>query len=97
MNRIMMLKANSPAIHQLGNLSRNCDDYIRVGTEIDGYYIGNFEEGFGFINVKFKKEDCRPCTESEIEKVNRSYFSVNGHFLYRMYVDSDGNFSAKGD
>lgn len=96
MSRIMVLKAGRPAIHQLGNLGRNRDDFIRVGTDDGEYYIGNFEEGFGFINVKFKKEDCRPLTESEVEKINKSYFSINGRPFYKMYVDKDGNFSAKG-
>jgi len=44
----MILKANSPAIHKLGNIGRNIDDKIRIHSEDDIHYIGSFEEGFGF-------------------------------------------------
>jgi len=91
MNKIMMLKGGSPTIHKTGDISRKCDDKIRVHSEDDTYYIGNFEEGFGFINVKFNKADCRPLTQMEREKLNGSWYSINGVPLYRIYVDEEGN------
>ena len=91
MNKIMMLKANSPAIHKLGDIGRNIDDKIRIHSEDDTYYIGSFEEGYGFINVKFNKSDCRPLTQEEREKLNGSWYGINGNPLYRIYVDDEGN------
>jgi len=91
MNKIMMLKANSPAIHKLGDIGRNIDDKIRIHSEDDTHYIGNFEEGFGFINVKFNKLNCRPLTKEERENLNGSWYGINGNPLYRIYVDEEGN------
>jgi len=87
----MMLKANSPAIHKTGDISRKCDDKIRIHSEDDTYYIGNFEEGYGFINVKFNKSDCRSLTLEERENLNGSWYGINGTPLYRIYVDEEGN------
>ncbi len=91
MNKIMVLKGGSPAIHKLGDIGRKNDDYIRVYDETENYYIGNFEEGFGFVDVKFRKEDCRPLTEEERKQINRKWYSINGSLLYRIYVDDEGN------
>jgi len=91
MNKIMMLKANSPAIHKLGNIGRNIDDKIRIHSEDDTHYIGSFEEGYGFINVKFNKSDCRQLTLEERENLNGSWYGINGNPLYRIYVDDEGN------
>jgi len=91
LNKIMILKANSPAIHKLGNIGRNIDDKIRIHSEDENNYIGNFEEGFGFINVKFNKSDCRPLTPEERENLNGSWYGINGNPLYRIYVDEEGN------
>jgi len=73
MNKIMMLKANSPAIHKLGDIGRNIDDKIRIHSEDESHYIGSFEEGYGFINVKFNKSDCRLLTQEEREKLNGNW------------------------
>ena len=91
MNKIMILKANSPAIHKLGNIGRSVDDKIRIHSEDETNYIGNFEEGFGFIDVKFNKNDCRPLTQEEREDLNGSWYGINGNPLYRIYVDNEGN------
>ena len=91
MNKIMMLKANSPAIHKLGNIGRDIDDKIRIHSEDENYYIGSFEEGYGFINVKFNKSDCRSLTLEERENLNGSWYGINGTPLYRIYVDEEGN------
>jgi len=91
MNKIMMLKANSPATHKLGDIGRKYDDKIRIHSEDENYYIGSFEEGFGFINVKFNKSNCRQLTQMEREKLNGSWYGINGNPLYRIYVDEEGN------
>jgi hypothetical protein len=92
LNRIMVLKGESPAMHQLGNIGRDNDDYIRVYAEDGEYWVGCFEEGFGFIDVKFKKADCRNITGEEREFINRQYYSLNGkEILYKINVDEEGN------
>lgn len=78
-------------MHKLGNIGRDIDDKIRIHSEDDTHYIGNFEEGFGFIDVKFRKEDCRSLTKEEREKLNGSWYGINGNPLYRIYVDEEGN------
>jgi hypothetical protein len=87
----MILKGGSPAIHKLGDIGRENDSKIRVGNEDEEYYIGNFEEGFGFIDVKFKKSDCRPLTNEERDNLNGSWYTINGNPLYKIYVDEEGN------
>jgi hypothetical protein len=91
MNRVMILKGGSPAIHKLGDIGRPEDDYIRVHSETDTHYIGNFEEGYGFIDVQFNKEDCRPLTDNEVKEMNGKWYSINGNPLYKIYLDKDGN------
>jgi hypothetical protein len=91
MNKIMILKGGSPALHKLGDISRETDDFIRIHSETKEYYIGSFEEGFGFIDVKFKKEDCRLLTEEERKDLNGKWYGINSTPLYRIYVDEQGN------
>lgn len=69
MKKFMLLKKGGKALHLLGDISRDYYDaeLIYVHDETDEYYIGHFAEGFGFINVKFLKTDCRDATEEEIE------------------------------
>lgn len=96
-NRMMVLKGNSPAIHKLGDIRRDEDDLIRVWEEEGEYYIGCFEEGFGFVNVRFNKNDCRCLTPKEIADMNGRWYSINNTPLHRIYLDKDGNFvSGKG-
>ncbi len=87
----MVLNGGSPAIHLLSNIGREDDAYIRVHDEDNEYYIGNFEEGYGFIDVKFRKQDCRPLTLDEIEDLNKKWFAINGHRLYKIQLDKNGN------
>ena len=87
----MILKGGSPAIHKLGDIWRPVDDLIRVHSENENQYIGNFEEGFGFIDVKFDKNDCRPLTQEEREELNGTWYTISGNPLYKIYVDTEGN------
>lgn len=66
--RLYLLKNGSDAIHKMGNIKRDEFDaeLIIVKSEDADYYIGNFAEGFGFIDVKFRKEDCRKATLEEL-------------------------------
>lgn len=92
MNRIMVLKGGSPALHMLGNIGRAKDDYIRVHREENGYYVGSFEEGFGFIEVRFKKDDCRMLTAEEVNTLNKQYYAINEKPLYKIHISEYGDF-----
>ena len=91
MNKIMMLKGGSPAEHKLGNIGRDEDDYIRVWEENEEFFIGAFEEGYGFTDVNFYKSDVRPLTEDEIAFINRMWLTINGNVLFKYEVDMNGN------
>lgn len=79
MNKIMILKGGSPAIHKLGDIGRKEDDLVRIYKETDTHYIGNFEEGYGFIDVKFRKEDCRSLNKEEIDNLNGEWVTIHGN------------------
>lgn len=90
--RIMCLAGGSPAYHKLGDIGREEDDYIRVFAESEHYYQGVFEEGFGFINVRFPKVNVKPLTQEQINDLNGKYYSINGRSLYVIKLDNDGYF-----
>lgn len=93
--RIMVLKGGSPAIHLLGDIGRDEDDFIWVESETEDQYIGHFEEGLGFINVRFNKADVRPCTTEEIDKLNECYFIINNTVMYKNKFNHDGTVGKK--
>jgi hypothetical protein len=66
-SRYFLLKKGSPAYHKTGNISRDYfeAELIVVHNEDDEFYIGNFAEGYGFVDIKFRKTDCREATEQE--------------------------------
>jgi hypothetical protein len=78
MRKIAMLNGGCDAIHKLGNIGRSNDNYIVIHSEIDSHFIGNFVTGFGFIDVKFKKEDVRQCTNDEKEKALSKRIELGG-------------------
>ena len=63
------LRKGGKAIHKLGDISRDYynAELIIINSEEEDNYIGNFSEGFGFIDVKFKKSDCKKATQEEID------------------------------
>ncbi|SFF22772.1 hypothetical protein SAMN04487969_11944 [Paenibacillus algorifonticola] len=85
----MIVKGGSPAIHKLGDIRREEDELIIVKSETEDHFIGNFVEGFGFMEVKYQKSDCRPLLPSEIEKLNNSRIGLGG-IIYKLQVDSEG-------
>lgn len=91
LNKIMVLKGGSPAIHQLGNIGRNEDEYIRVYAEDKDDFIGVFEEGFGFIDVRFKKDDCRKIDGKDFDFLNRQVYAMGDMLMGYVTVDRDGN------
>lgn len=91
MNKIMVLKGGSPAIHQLGNIGRKEDEYIRVYAEDEDDYVGVFEEGFGFIDVRFKKDDCRQINNKEFNFLSRQVYVIGGMPMGYVTIDRDGN------
>lgn len=91
LNKIMVLKGGSPAMHMLGNIGRKDDEYIRVYAESEDEYIGVFEEGFGFIDVRFKKNDCRAISEDEYNFLNKQLCVIGNNVLHNVSVDKNGN------
>ena len=65
----MFLRKGGKAIHQLGDISRDVynAELIVVDGEDESNWIGHFVEGFGFVNVRFAKDDCKVATAEEIE------------------------------
>lgn len=59
-----VLQANGFALHKLGPLTPNKDDYFTIFYETADYYIGSFWDS-GFFNVYFRKSDARPLTKEE--------------------------------
>ncbi len=53
------------AIHHLGDISRDEPDLCYVHEETETDYIGNWAQGFGFIEVRFPKATTRPPTKEE--------------------------------
>jgi hypothetical protein len=48
-----------------------------VFEENDENYIGNWVEGFGFINLRFPRETTRPLTSSEKEHYHNRHMYIN--------------------
>lgn len=71
-NNYKLLRKGADAIHKLGNIKRDTYDVelIYAQEETEDEYIGSFIEGFGFINVRFKKSDCRNPTQEELEMID---------------------------
>lgn len=58
------------AYHQLGDISRDEPDYMRLGPspneDMENYY-GAWVTGYGFVEVRFPKATTRPLTDEEFE------------------------------
>lgn len=65
--RMMMA---TKAFHQLGEISRDEEDYCFVEEETKGWYRGSWVTGFGFFNVKFPKDSTRELTAQEQEHID---------------------------
>lgn len=66
--KFYFIKKNGEAIHKCGDLTRDTYDaeLIMIYEEDENYLIGNYIEGYGFTNVRFKKDDCRLATDDEL-------------------------------
>jgi hypothetical protein len=91
--KIMVLKGGSPAIHKLGNLQRDEDDYIWIREETEDKYIGQFVEGLGFFGVEFNKSDVRSCTKDEIDYLNKCYYTINSNVYGKNNYNYDGTWA----
>lgn len=77
--KLMVYKQGTPAIHQLGNIQRDCEgytEYFSVRGENTNFYHGMFAEGFGFINVYVPKSGMRELTQEETEYINKTRFVI---------------------
>lgn len=69
MSKYMFLRKGGKAIHKLGDISRDYynSELIVVEKEEPLNWVGHFAEGYGFIDVKFAKEDCKDATDEEVK------------------------------
>lgn len=85
MLKLRVVKANSPAIHRTGNISREEDDifivYVYRHKERDDEYIGNWLTGFRLVDVHVKKKHCRRLTKGEAANLANS-MSLDNLVLY---------------
>jgi len=65
------LKPYSKGLHVSGVLDYPIPETILVHSETSNYYIGTPLDDTSAINVKFRKEDCRPLSDEETEKIKR--------------------------
>ena len=47
--KICILKANSPAIHKMGDIQREYDDLFYIEKDLGDEWKGNFIFGYGFM------------------------------------------------
>jgi hypothetical protein len=78
--RVMVLNCPAHAYHGLGDIGRPAvagrTEFIVVGAEKPGFLIGNFCEGYGFINVHFPREACREVTAEEQAWLSRRRIAI---------------------
>ena len=58
------------AFHVLGDISRDQPSLVVIDGEDEDDFIGQFVEGFGYINVRFPKGTTRELTAAEVEQYN---------------------------
>ncbi|MEK9134808.1 MAG: hypothetical protein AAB451_00665 [Patescibacteria group bacterium] len=74
------------AIHLLGDISSKTPNLCSIHGEDDENYIGNWVEGFGFINVKFPKATTRELTQEEKDKWDGVVIGINDSPRFRIHV-----------
>lgn len=79
MKEFKFLRNGGEAIHKLGDITRDRlhAELIVVTREDDNYYYGYFTEGFGLIDVRFKRCDCRNASDEEIKQWLIDRYSIN--------------------
>lgn len=58
--------------HKMLNYINDTYAFIVVHSEYKDFYIGNWLEGFGFVDIQFPKNKTRSLTKEEQEKINNS-------------------------
>ena len=79
-NKYMMA---TKAYHKLGEMSSETPDLCQVHSEDSKNYIGAWETGFGFFDVKFPKETTRELTEKEKEEYTGKTIMLSGVPVYQ--------------
>ena len=90
-SRVMILKAGCDAIHTLGNLKREEDSHVFVVEDDESHFKGNFLDGYGFIDIKFNKEDVRELSDSEYSEYIYKIISIGPHVYPLIFTKRDGN------
>lgn len=76
-------------MHLLGDISRKNPGLCSIHGEDDKDYIGNWVEGFGFINVRFPKETTRELTQEEKDKWDGVVIGINDSPRYVLRTKGD--------
>lgn len=66
--KLMVLWDTLHAFHKLGDIGRPDSDrveFIMVGSVKSDFLVGNFVEGYGFVNVHFPRTACSAPTDAE--------------------------------
>lgn len=75
------------AYHQCGDISRDEAELCVIHNETPHYWVGNWVEGFGFINVLFPKSSTRDLTQDEVDGYNGKQYAINDMLLHPMVID----------
>lgn len=77
------------AKHKLGDISRDEPALCYIGKEHGDNFIGNWVEGFGFIEVRFPKATTRLLTEDEKEQYRGKYVQIGSGPPIELNIDAD--------
>lgn len=76
------------AIHKIGDISRDEPHLCYIREEDEVNYIGEWVEGFGFVNVKFPKSTTRELTDEEYQEFNGKRLAIGSNVLGKIDLDS---------
>lgn len=90
-SKVMILKANCDAMHKLGNLKREEDSHVFVIEDDESHYKGQFLEGFGYIDIIFKKEDIREMSDLEYNEYIHKIITMGSMVWSCLFTKRDGS------
>jgi hypothetical protein len=77
------------AIHGTGDISRSTPNLCVVYKEDGDNYVGNWVEGFGFIDVKFPKATTRELTAEEVEKWHGVHMMIGSSYAGALNLKNE--------
>ena len=76
------------ATHLLGDISSKTPSLAFVYNKEGEDYIGNWVEGFGFIDIKFPVSTTRDLTKEEIAKYDGNVIGIGNTPMYKIKIKS---------